>query len=60
MNNNDYSTPKYLYKAAMTGAEIGKNSQALAFLKRIEKEFPKSAEASLVAVQIAKLETLMQ
>lgn len=60
INNNDYSTPKYLYKAAMIGSEIGKNSQALSFLKRIEKEFPKSNEASLVAVQIAKLETLLQ
>jgi len=60
INNNDYSTPKYLYKAAMIGSEIGKNSQALSFLKRIEKEFPESNEASLVAVQIAKLETLLQ
>src|SRR6056300_1511422 len=60
ISNNDYSTPKYIFKAAMIGAEIGKTSQALSFLKRIEKEFPKSNEASLVAVQIAKLETLLQ
>ena len=56
----DTSTPKYLYKAAMIGSELGKNSQALSFLKRIEKEFPEAQEAKLVEVQIAKIETLMQ
>ena len=55
-----YSTPKYLYKAAMIGSELGKNSQALSFLKRIEKEFSEAQEARLVEVQIAKIETLMQ
>lgn len=60
INNNMYSTPKYLYKAAMIGSELGKNSQALSFLKRIEKEFPEAQEARLVEVQIAKIETLMQ
>ena len=60
INNNMYSTPKYLYKAAMIGSELGKNSQALSFLKRIEKEFSEAQEARLVEVQIAKIETLMQ
>ena len=60
INNNMYSTPKYLYKAAMLGAKLGKNSQALVYLKRIEKEFKESQEAGLVEVQIAILETLMK
>ncbi len=60
VNNNMYSTPKYLYKAAMLGAELGKNSQALVFLKRIDKEFKESQEAGLVEVQIARLETVMK
>ena len=60
INNNMFSTPKYLYKAAMVGTEIGKTKQALSFLKRIEKEFPKSEEAKQVAVQIGRLETLLQ
>ena len=58
INNNLYSTPKYLYKAAMTGTQLGKNSQALSYLRRIENEFPDSEEATLVAVQIAKLEAI--
>ena len=57
-NDNMYSTPKYLYKAAMLGAENGKVSQAISFLDRIEKEFPKSEEAQWVAVQKGKLEHL--
>ena len=60
MNSNIYSTPKYLYKAAMMGSAIGKNTQAVSHLKRIEGEYPNSKEAKLVAVQIAKLETLMR
>ena len=60
INNNMYSTPKYLYKAAIMGASIGKIQQALTFLKRIEKEFSESTEAELVGVQIGKLETLLK
>src|SRR6056300_549146 len=47
INNNLFSTPKYLYKAAMTGAQLGKNGQALSYLRRIENEFPDSEEATL-------------
>ena len=32
-SNNSYSTPKYLYKAAMLGAELGKNSSAIKYFK---------------------------
>ena len=60
INNNMFSTPKYLYKAAIVGTEIEKTKQSLDFLKRIEKEFPKSEEAKYVAVQIGRLETLIQ
>lgn len=56
INNNMYSTPKYLYKAAMLGAENGKRNQAIEFLNRIENEYPKSEEAKWVAVQKGKLE----
>ena len=56
INNNMYSTPKYLYKAAMLGAENGKRNQAIEFLNRIENEYTKSEEAKWVAVQKGKLE----
>ena len=56
VSENMYSTPKYLYKAAMLGAQNGKIKQALSFLERIEKEYPKAEEAKWVAVQKGKLE----
>lgn len=56
VSENMYSTPKYLYKAAMLGAENGKIKQAISFLERIEKEYPKTEEAKWVAVQKGKLE----
>ena len=57
-NNNLFSTPKYLFKAAMVGADLGKTKQALALLERIKNEFPQSPEMSMVEVQIGRLETL--
>jgi tetratricopeptide (TPR) repeat protein len=56
VSENMYSTPKYLYKAAMLGAENDKIKQAISFLERIEKEYPKAEEAKWVAVQKGKLE----
>lgn len=57
-SNNSYSTPKYLYKAGILGAELGNNSAAIKFFKRIKKEFPKVSEAQLVDVQIGRLENI--
>ncbi|MBN09198.1 MAG: hypothetical protein CMC79_02345 [Flavobacteriaceae bacterium] len=55
-SKNNYSTPKYLYKAGMIGAEIGKKSNAIKYFKRIKNEFPNVAEAKLVEVQLGRLE----
>jgi len=59
INNNVYSTPKFLYKAAIIGSKLGKNKQALAYLERIKKEFKESGEAKMVSVQIAKIKSIM-
>ena len=60
INNNLYSTPKYLFKAAMIGVELDKITKSLSYLIRIKKEFPESEEANYVDVQIVKLKTLLQ
>ena len=60
INNNMYSTPKFLYKAAMIGSKLGKDTQALTYLERIDKEFKESQEANMVAVQIAKLKSILK
>ena len=59
INNNLYSTPKFLYKAAMIGFKLGKNKQAIAYLERIKKEFKESREANMVSVQIAKIKSII-
>ena len=59
INNNVYSTPKFLYKAAMIGFNLGKNKQAIAYLERIKKEFKESREANMVSVQIAKIKSII-
>ncbi len=51
-NENIYTTPKYLFKAALIGSEIGKYRSSIDFLNRIKDEFPNSYESSLVEVQI--------
>ena len=55
-SDNAFSTPKYLFKAALLGAQIGKADQSLSFFKRIKEEYPQAPEAARVDVQIGKLE----
>jgi hypothetical protein len=44
----------------MIGFKLGKDSQALTYLERIDKEFKESQEANMVAVQIAKLKSILK
>ncbi|MEK9755837.1 MAG: tetratricopeptide repeat protein [Bacteroidota bacterium] len=57
-NENIYTTPKYLFKAALIGSELGKYKSSIDFLKRIKDEFPDSYESSLVEVQLGRIENL--
>ena len=57
-SDNTFSAPKYLFKAGMLGASLGKNKDALNYFNRIQSEFPDSAEARRVGVQIGRLENL--
>ena len=55
---NLYTSPKFLYKAAVVGSQIGKNRLAIKYLKRIKDDFPDSYEATLVEVQLGRLENI--
>lgn len=57
-SDNSFSAPKYLFKAGILGTTLGKNSSALQYFKRIKSEYPDSAEARKVEVQIGILENL--
>ena len=57
-SENSYTSPKFLYKAAVVGSQIGKNRLAIKYLKRIKDEFPDSYESTFVDVQIGRLENI--
>ena len=47
-NANEYTTPKFLYKAGVTAIELKQNDKALGFFQRIKDEFSKSDEAASI------------
>jgi tetratricopeptide (TPR) repeat protein len=57
-SENDYTTPKYLFKAGLLSSALEKNSKALSYFKRIKDEYPNSTEAAQVDIQIGRLENL--
>lgn len=44
-SENDYTTPKYLYKAGVTALEMNNNQKALDYFKRIKEEYSDAEEA---------------
>ena len=57
-SENIYTSPKFLYKAAIIGSQVGKTRLAIKYLKRIKDEYPDSYEASFVDVQLGRLENI--
>ena len=55
-SDNSFTSPKYLFKAGMISAELNKKSEALAYFKRIEIDFPEAQEANQIQIQIGRLE----
>ena len=55
-NDNEFTTPIYLMKAALVAMDLGDNKKAVTYLTRIKEEFSTSAEASQVDVLIGKAE----
>lgn len=53
---NEFSTPMFLSKLAMTYEIMGDNAKALETYKTIKKDYPKSEEASFATTNIAYLE----
>lgn len=47
-SGNDYTTPKFLYKAGVTALELNENSKALQYFQRIKDEFSSSDEATSI------------
>lgn len=57
-NENELTTPLYLYKAGLVAKKIGKNNKALDYFNRINKDYNNSLQANRVEILIAELEAL--
>lgn len=47
-STNEYTTPKFLYKAGVTALEMGNKSKALGYFKRIKDEYSSSEPAGTI------------
>ena len=56
MSTNAFTTSMYLFKAGNIALDLGQNSKALDFFKRIKEEFPSSTEAANIDAFIGKAE----
>lgn len=56
LSTNDFTTPKYLFKAGNVALQLGKNNDALKYFERIRDEFANSTEAANVDVFIGRAE----
>ncbi|MGB5237100.1 MAG: tetratricopeptide repeat protein [Flavobacteriaceae bacterium] len=51
-NANNYTTPKFLYKAGLTAMDLDQKDKALGYFQRIKDDFPESDEAANIDVFI--------
>ncbi|MBQ0735624.1 tetratricopeptide repeat protein [Aquimarina celericrescens] len=51
---NEFTTPKFLLKAAITALSLNKPEVAIPYLERIKEEFPKSVEANQADVHLGR------
>lgn len=58
VSSNDYTTPKYLFKAGLLSALMNKNADALNYFNQIKVDYPEAQEAAQIDIQIARLENL--
>ena len=47
-NENDYTTPRFLYKAGVTALELGQKDKALQYFERVKQDYSTSNEASTI------------
>lgn len=55
---NDFTTPKFLLKAAITAISLNKPEVAIPYLERIKEEFPKSVEVNQADVHLGKAQAM--
>jgi len=58
MRTNDFTTPKFLLKAAITAIEVGEGAKAEEYLTTIEDEYADAPEAEKIAVYLGQAKAL--
>ena len=58
MRTNDFTTPKFLLKAAITAIEVGEGAKAEGFLTKIDDEYADAPEAEKTAVYLGQAKAL--
>ena len=56
VNTNDFSTPKFLYKAGVTALELGDRSGAASYFDQLKSNYVGTSEANLAEAYIGMLE----
>ncbi|MEE1962823.1 tetratricopeptide repeat protein [Allomuricauda taeanensis] len=51
-SENEFTTPRFLYKAGVVAMELGKKDKALGYFERIKEEYPNAQEANGVEALI--------
>lgn len=57
-NDNNFTTPKFLFKAGTVAMQAGNYEKALGYFNRIKNEYSESEEARTIDMYIGKAETL--
>ncbi len=60
MRDNNFTTPKFLLKAAVTAIKLGEGQVAEAHLERIQNEYPDATEADRVALYLGQAQAMQQ
>ncbi|WP_299437367.1 tetratricopeptide repeat protein [uncultured Aquimarina sp.] len=57
---NDFTTPRFLLKSAITAISLGKPEVAITYLERIKEEFSKSVEANQADVHLGRAQGMLK
>ncbi|AXT55982.1 hypothetical protein J8L88_13825 [Aquimarina sp. MMG015] len=58
--SNEFTTPKFLLKSAVTAISLGKPELAVTYLERIKEEFSKSVEANQADVHLGRAQGMLK
>ena len=58
LDENNFTTPKFLFKAGLLSSSLNKKNKALKYFKKITNDFPDSREYNFVEAQIGRLENI--